>query len=101
MKAFLSTYPSSLSAFMIGKTHIVGQKPHRIQLNVKVCGSENVILGNQQWNVPGWVSIIKMTNLAHFLLNAYKQKYNTNYGGIVAFGLHEYSRLKMRHDRVM
>ena len=48
MKAFLSTYPSSLSAFMIGKTHIVGQKPHRRQLNVKVCGSENAILGNQQ-----------------------------------------------------
>jgi len=51
--------------------------------------------------MPGWASIVKMTNSARFLLNAYKQKYNTNYGGTVAFGLHEYSRVKLSHDRVI
>ena len=40
LKAFLSTQPSSFSAFM---THIVAQKPHRRQLNAKVCGSESAI----------------------------------------------------------
>ena len=34
-KYALSTQPSSLSAFMISKTHIVAQKPHGIQLNAK------------------------------------------------------------------
>ena len=51
--------------------------------------------------MPSWASIEKRTNLARFLLDAYKQKYNTNYGGTVAFGLHEYSRVKLSHDRVI
>ena len=43
LKAYLSTQPSSLSAFMISKTHIVDQKPCRRQLNAKVCGCDNAI----------------------------------------------------------
>ena len=42
-KAYLSAQASSLSAFMISKTHISGQKPHGRQLNAKVCGHESVI----------------------------------------------------------
>ena len=44
LKAYLSTQASSLSAFVISKTHIVAQKSHRRQLNVKVCGSKSAIL---------------------------------------------------------
>ena len=43
LKAYLSTQPSSLSAFMINKTHQVGQKPRGRQLNTKACGSESPI----------------------------------------------------------
>ena len=32
----------------------------------------------------------KMTYWARFLFNAYKQKYNNNYGGTAALGLHKY-----------
>ena len=39
LKAYLSTKPFSLSAFMISKTHIIAQNPHRKQLNAKVCSS--------------------------------------------------------------
>ena len=43
LKAYLSTQTSSLSAFMISKTHIHvnGQKLRSRQLNAKVCGSES------------------------------------------------------------
>ena len=43
LKAYLSAQLSSLSAFMIWKTHIVAQKPRGRQLNAKVCGSESAI----------------------------------------------------------
>ena len=45
LKAYLSTQASSLSAFVISKTHIpvVAQTPCRRQLNAKVCGSESAI----------------------------------------------------------
>ena len=43
LKAYLSVQLSSLSAFVIWKTHIVAQKLHGRQLNAKVCGSESVI----------------------------------------------------------
>ena len=43
LKAYLSTQPSSLSAFMISKTHITAQKPRGRQLNAKVCCSESAI----------------------------------------------------------
>ena len=43
LKAYLSTQPSSLSAFMISKTHTGAQKPHGRQLNTKVCGSKSAI----------------------------------------------------------
>ena len=43
LKAHLSTQPSSFSAFMISKTHIIAQKPHGRQLNAKVCSSESAI----------------------------------------------------------
>ena len=43
LKAYLSAKPSSLSAFMISKTHITAQKLHGRQLNAKVCGSESAI----------------------------------------------------------
>ena len=43
LKAYLSAQPFSLSAFLISKTHIVVQKPHRRQLNAKVCGSKSAI----------------------------------------------------------
>ena len=39
---------------------------------------------------PGWLSIasiVKTTYWARFLLNAYNQKHNTNYGGTAALGL--------------
>ena len=42
-KAHLSIQASSLSAFVISKTHISGQKPHGRQLNKKVCGTKNAI----------------------------------------------------------
>ena len=42
-KAYLSAHLSSLSAFMISKTHIVFQKPHGRQLSMEVCGSESAI----------------------------------------------------------
>ena len=38
LKAYLSAQASSLSAFVISKTHISGQKPRGRQLNAKVCG---------------------------------------------------------------
>ena len=34
---------SSLSGFVISKTHASGQKPRGRQLNAKVCGSESAI----------------------------------------------------------
>ena len=34
---------TSLSAFVISKTHISGQKPRGRQLNKKVCGSKSAI----------------------------------------------------------
>ena len=43
LKANLSAQASSLSAFVISKTHISGQKPHGRQLNAKVCGSKSAI----------------------------------------------------------
>ena len=43
LKAYLSAQASSLSAFVISKTHISGQKPLGRQLNAKVCGSESAI----------------------------------------------------------
>ena len=43
LKAYLSAQASSLSAFVISKTHISGQKPRGRQLNAKVCGSESAI----------------------------------------------------------
>ena len=43
LKAYLSTYSSSLSPFMISKTHISAQKPRGRQLNAKVCGCESAI----------------------------------------------------------
>ena len=43
LKAYLSTQPSSLSAFMISKTHIGSQKPSGRQLNAKVCDSKSAI----------------------------------------------------------
>ena len=42
----LSTQPSSLSAFMISKTHITAQKLRERQLNAKVCGSESAIFSH-------------------------------------------------------
>ena len=39
-KAYLST----LSAFVISKTHIGAQKPQGRQVNAKVCGSKSAIL---------------------------------------------------------
>ena len=43
LKAYLSAQTSSLSAFVISKTHISGQKPHGRQLNTKVCASKSAI----------------------------------------------------------
>ena len=43
VKAYISTLPSSLSAFMIRKTHISAQKPRGRQLNTKVCSSKSAI----------------------------------------------------------
>ena len=43
LKAYLSTQPSSVSAFMISKTHIVAQIPCKRQLNAKPCGIESAI----------------------------------------------------------
>ena len=43
LKAYLSAQASSLSAFVIHKTHTSGQKPHGRQLNIKVYGSESAI----------------------------------------------------------
>ena len=39
----LKAYLSSLSAFVISKTHITGQKPRGRQLSTKVCGSKSAI----------------------------------------------------------
>ena len=43
LKAYLSAKVSSLTAFVISKTHISGQKPRGRQLNSKVCDSESTI----------------------------------------------------------
>ena len=43
LKAYLSAQASSLSAFVISKTHVSGQKLRGRQLNAKVCGSESAI----------------------------------------------------------
>ena len=43
LKAYLSAQASSLSAFVISKTHVIAQKPRGRQLNGKVCGSESAI----------------------------------------------------------
>ena len=40
---YLSAQPSALSAIVISKIHIVAQKPHRRQLNTKMCSSESAI----------------------------------------------------------
>ena len=37
LKAYLSSHPSSLSAFMVSKTHMVAKKPCRRQLNTRAC----------------------------------------------------------------
>ena len=42
-KAYLSAQASSLSAFVISKTHISGQKPRGRQINTKVCVSKSAI----------------------------------------------------------
>ena len=42
-KAYLSIQASSLSDFVISKTHISGQKLRGRQLNAKVCGHESAI----------------------------------------------------------
>ena len=44
LNAYLTVQPSSLSAFMISKTHIVVQKPRRKQVNIKLCINESAIL---------------------------------------------------------
>jgi len=41
LKAYLSSQPSSLSAFMISKTHIVAQKQCGRQLNTRACDSKS------------------------------------------------------------
>ena len=43
LKAYLRAQTSSLSAFVISKTHISGQKPRGRQLNANVCGRESAI----------------------------------------------------------
>ena len=43
LKTYLSALSSSLSAFMISKTHISAQKIRGRQLNAEVCGSESAI----------------------------------------------------------
>ena len=43
LKANLSAQASSLSAFVISKTHTSGQKPRGRQLNTKVCASKSAI----------------------------------------------------------
>ena len=43
LNAYLSPQPSSLSAFMIIKTHIAAQKSHRRQLAKCACGNESAI----------------------------------------------------------
>ena len=43
LKAYLGAHSSSLSAFIISKTHIVAQKPCRRQLKAKVCSSKSAI----------------------------------------------------------
>ena len=48
LKAYLSTQPSSLSAFIVSKTHTVAQKPREKQLNAKVYDSE-------QWRIYNFV----------------------------------------------
>ena len=42
-KPYLSIQASSLSTFVISKTHISGQKPRGRQLNAKVCDSKSAI----------------------------------------------------------
>ena len=42
LKDYLSAQASSLSAFVIRKSYISGQKPVRRQVNAKVCGSKSV-----------------------------------------------------------
>ena len=41
--AYLSSHPSSLSAFMISKTNIIAQQPHGRQLNAEMCGIKSAI----------------------------------------------------------
>ena len=43
LKAYLSAQASSLSGFVISKTHTNGQKPRGRQLNAEVRGSESAI----------------------------------------------------------
>ena len=43
LKAYLCAQASTLSAFVITKTHVVAQKPRRGQLNAKVCSSESAL----------------------------------------------------------
>ena len=58
LKAYLGARPSSLSAFMISKTHIVAQTPCGRQLNAKVCSSESVIF-----------PILSILSYDHFMFN--------------------------------
>ena len=54
LKAYLSTQASSLSAFVISKTHIVAQKLRGKQLNAKVCGGKStvfrILLCSDHWS---------------------------------------------------
>ena len=43
LKAYLSAQASSLSGFVISKTHVSGQKPPRRELNTEACCSESAI----------------------------------------------------------
>ena len=44
--AYLSIQASSLSAFVISKTHVSGQKPRGRQLNAKVCDGKSALFSS-------------------------------------------------------
>ena len=52
LKAYLRVQASSLSAYVISKTHIVLQKPCGRQLNMKVCGSKSFVFVFIASNLP-------------------------------------------------
>ena len=66
-KAYLSAQASSLSAFVISKTHISGQKPRGRQINTKVCVSKSAIF------------VILSFFLSFLLRLLFKQRYLANY----------------------